>query len=77
MEKAIGMLMEQIHDNTLRTKMLYRMIKKLRKVSRNQACAILLIDIYLVGNEIRWNLQKQANQELRKELNELKQTKGV
>lgn len=69
-------LMEQINDNRLRTKMLYRMVKKLRKADKKLTLALVAIDIYLCVNEIRWNLQKETNKELRKELEALKQTKG-
>ena len=76
MDKTLAILLEEIRDNTLRTKMLYRMIRKLRKANGKTACALALIDLYLVVNEIRWNLQKQTNKELRKELEALKQMKG-
>lgn len=76
MDKTLGYIFSQLRDNEIAVKVLNRVLRRQAKLNRISALTNLLISVYILVNEVRWNAQEQINKDLRKELNALKQMKG-
>ncbi len=76
MDKAFCYILGQLHDGNKAVKLINKTLKRQAKFNKNVAVTNLFISVYILLNEARWLAQKDMNNQLRKELDALKQTKG-